>query len=66
VELEALYLLGDFGVFSPVEPTHTDCVRFNPDFTLKEEKRRCGSEITIAGYPFYAGTLLLERAFIET
>ncbi len=63
VELESLYLLGDFAVQGVPEPTRTNCVRLNRRFVLGQESHQANSELVTAGYPFYAGTLNLEKTF---
>jgi len=60
-ELENIYLIGDFGVYGIVEPTDTDCVRLNRSFALDEEKKEVGSELTVEGYPFYTGDIVLRK-----
>jgi hypothetical protein len=63
VELEAMILVGDFAVLGRTEPTKTNCVRMNRSFVLGPESGRCETELVSAGYPFYAGTLVLEQTF---
>jgi hypothetical protein len=61
VELESVYLLGDFTVYGVPEKTSTGCVRLSPLFTLEKEKKSGGAELVSGGYPFYAGTMELSR-----
>jgi hypothetical protein len=61
VELESMYLIGDFGVYGTIEPTETGCVRFSKHFSIGKEKSDVGREITVMGYPFYAGSVVLEN-----
>lgn len=61
VELEALYLLGDFAVIGQREPTKTNCIRMNRNLSLDQENGVCHTELVSAGYPFYAGTVVLRR-----
>lgn len=63
-ELENMYLLGDFGVFSPAEPTPHPGVRFSDDFCLGKEVREVPGELTRAGYPFYTGAVSLKKKFV--
>ena len=61
VELEAIYLIGEFGVYGTLEPTDTGYIRFNREFRLGTEQKYVGRELTIAGYPFYAGSVVLSN-----
>jgi hypothetical protein len=61
VELESLYLIGSFGLYASTEPTNTGCIRFNRNFRMGMEKTEAGRELTMEGYPFYAGTVVLEK-----
>ena len=64
VELEAVYLLGDFAVMMNQEPTRNGDVRYSRlDIRLTNEKKQIVGELTQAGYPFYAGSLFLTRKF---
>ena len=63
VELESIYIIGDFSVESNVE----NC-RFNGDVKLSKEfvlspfkKTNCYGDITSSGYPFYAGSISLSK-----
>ena len=65
VELEAVYLLGDFAVMMHQEPTRNGDLRYaRQGIRLVEEKKTVMGELTQAGYPFYAGTLSLSRNFV--
>ena len=64
VELEAVYLLGDFAVIMRQEPTRCGDIRYaRLDVRLAEESKTVVGELTQAGYPFYAGSLGLSRNF---
>ena len=64
VELEAVYLIGDFAVKMQQEPERNGDLKYSRQNILltDEEKTVCG-ELTKAGYPFYAGTISLTRSF---
>jgi hypothetical protein len=64
VELESVYLLGDFQVNAVPEKTSTGCIRLSPLFTLDEEKEAPCVELVSHGYPFYAGTVELSNTLI--
>ena len=57
VDLESIYILGDFGVYSCAEPTNTETLRFSRHFTLDSEGNTAGKDIAKVGYPFYAGAM---------
>jgi len=61
VELEEIYLIGDFGVYGTLEPTDTGYVKFSRDFSLGLEQKHAGRELTMVGYPFYAGSIVLSK-----
>ncbi|NLF93107.1 MAG: hypothetical protein GX564_04385 [Oligosphaeraceae bacterium] len=63
VELEAPFLLGDFGVFSHREPSRTNCVRMSRHFHLAPAVQEVGGELIDRGFPFFAGTLCLRQSF---
>lgn len=66
VELENMYLLGDFAVRAAGEYTDNGTRRYSRYMTLVPEQRRMegGSpELTGAGYPFYAGDITLKTVF---
>jgi hypothetical protein len=63
VELESMYLIGDFGVHGATEPSDTGCIRFSKNFSIGKEVTRVGNEITLKGYPFYSGTVVLSKEF---
>jgi len=63
VELEAIYLTGDFavkGVRSSGAPVPR-CVRLGPDFSLATERGATTGDLVSEGYPFYAGRLTLSE-----
>ncbi len=57
VDFEQIYILGDFGVFSPEEPVNNGTHRFSRFFTLDKEMITAGKDITMVGYPFYTGKM---------
>ncbi|MBR2335900.1 MAG: hypothetical protein IKA62_06750 [Clostridia bacterium] len=64
VELEAVYLLGDFSVKMNQEPTRNGALRYSRlDIKLTDEEKQVAGELTKAGYPFYAGSIALTRKF---
>lgn len=64
VELEAVYLLGDFAVMMHQEPTRSGDLRYaRHGIRLVAEQKTVTGELTKAGYPFYAGTLRLRQSF---
>ncbi|MBE7047304.1 MAG: hypothetical protein E7396_07815 [Ruminococcaceae bacterium] len=64
VELEAVYLLGDFSVNMMQEPTRNGDLRYSRrNILLSEEKKVVSGELTKEGYPFYAGCLSLKKKF---
>lgn len=56
-DLESLFIIGDFGVFSREEPVVNGTVRFSGDFVIDDETPHCGKDITRVGYPFYTGKM---------
>ena len=62
-ELENAYLAGDFAVKAEVSPrpAPAGCVRLAPAFTLTAETGVARSDLVSAGYPFFAGTILLRQ-----
>ncbi len=66
-ELEALFLLGDFGVFSLEEASpRTPCIRMNHHFRLAPEPSHFTGELVNNGYPFYTGSVDLTQDFYLT
>ncbi len=61
VDLESIYIIGDFGVFSREEPVNNGTHRFSRFFTLGEEKTTAYKDVTSVGYPFYAGSMSLTQ-----
>jgi hypothetical protein len=60
VELESIYLIGDFAVRAAVSKNDARprCVRLSPQFALaKESNVTTRGELVAAGYPFYAGRM---------
>ena len=66
VDLEAIYILGDFGVFSREEPVNNGTHRFSRFFTLDTEKTEAGKDITQVGYPFYSGAMSFTKTVTFT
>ena len=62
VELEPMYLIGDFAVRSRRKPTRAAAIRMSRDMTLADEPEIVHGELVDAGYPFFAGTIALEQA----
>ncbi|MBR5308726.1 MAG: hypothetical protein IKU43_08145 [Clostridia bacterium] len=62
VELESMYLLGDFSVNAKSEYVRNGLSRFSRNFTLGMPKNTTGSSIIHSGYPFYAGTVELTKS----
>lgn len=62
-ELENLYLLGDFACKSRVEFSWTGSTRLSRRFRLGPEPDAVQGDITVAGYPFYAGTVAFRKRF---
>ncbi len=63
VELEAIYLTGDFAVrgVRSSGPQVPRCVRLEPTFTIAAEGGSATGELVSEGYPFYAGRLTLSE-----
>ena len=74
-EIESIYLIGDFGVFPnnvnttyntqknntgylPIRPIHQ-----MSDFVIGSEKKEFDGNLTLEGYPFYAGSFVLQQKF---
>jgi hypothetical protein len=64
VQLEAMYLLGDFGVYGKEEPTDTNCIRYNRDFIIGKPPVAAVSELTSSGFPFFAGTISMKKEIV--
>ncbi|MBE3135449.1 MAG: hypothetical protein IMZ55_18435, partial [Acidobacteria bacterium] len=69
VELEAVYLVGDFGVTFPKGSRRaargSRWMRGRPRL-VDEPKRVTGADLVLAGYPFFAGRMTLERDVVLT
>ena len=64
MEIEAIYLVGDFGVKTPGEWTKLDrhASRYHGDFILGKRPEKVAPEhIEQQGFPFFAGTMVLEK-----
>ncbi len=63
VELESIYITGDFVVISNVENSRFNGdVKISKDFALSTSKSDiCYGDISASGYPFYAGTISLSK-----
>ncbi len=67
-ELESIYLCGDFSVrhTGGIEQLDRGAVRFNGDFALAGSlcgRTLSGADLTMAGFPFFAGKLQLRQTF---
>ena len=63
MEIEAIYLLGDFSVGTPGiwTPLERSAVRYQGEFTMqKPEKTLSAENLQQQGYPFFCGKLCLE------
>ena len=60
VELEPIMLVGEFGVFSMVEPGISGVIRLSDDFVIDSEVSVCHEELVTQGYPFYNGVMELQ------
>ena len=63
MEIEAIYLIGDFSVNTPGSWTQLEnqAVRYQGDFELDAPKRElCLKNIEQQGYPFFCGEMVLE------
>lgn len=60
VELESIYLIGDFAVYGAVsdKPQRDRCIRLKPDMYIGEETVNDGASWPEAGYPFYSGAMM--------
>lgn len=63
VELEPMYLLGDFTVRTTAVSSRSGCSVCEPDFVLAKDDILCDGELTTAGYPFFAGEMTLKKRF---
>lgn len=72
VELESIYLIGDFTVFGTISEKdgRAGCIRFAPGFVLGEEaqsiegggvKGASGENWALGGYPFYSGKMVYRK-----
>lgn len=63
IELEPMYLLGDFKVCGKQYSSENGCVVFERDFKLNKQPKeiKCYGEITTEGFPFYTGEIILSR-----
>ena len=63
VELESAYLVGDFAVRAVQEPSRTGSLRLGREMTVTGETGAFRGELTLDGYPFYAGGMVLTKSF---
>jgi len=63
VELESVYIIGNFSVIADTEPINTGILRYNKNFVIRDEKKEVFGELTKNGYPFFAGTISLTKSF---
>ena len=64
MEIEAIYLLGDFAVGTDGEWTELplNAKRYKGDFTIEAPKKKIKlSDIEMQGYPFFSGNLTVEK-----
>ena len=61
VELESAYLIGDFGVEVVAEPCRNGNLRYARHMVLTAESGMTLGELTLSGYPFYAGSMNLTQ-----
>ncbi len=61
VELEQMYLLGDFAVRSKTEYTRNGLTRFSRNFILTDSQKTASEDLLVSGLPFYAGTVELRK-----
>ena len=63
VELEPVYLIGEFGVKGTLSAgeKRERCVRFAPEFAVTAEAKTCSGELLSAGYPFFVGRIALQN-----
>ena len=66
VDLESIYLLGDFGVYSRQEPVNNGTNRFSRSFVLDAEQKEVYKDITTVGYPFYTGAMSFTKEITVT
>jgi hypothetical protein len=61
VELEAVYLTGDFAVAGVPSPRAAQprCIRLAPHFRIAAEQVTTSGDLVSGGYPFYAGRMTL-------
>ena len=59
VELESIYLIGDFAVCGQVSDAEQRprCIRYSPDMVITEESGISTGNLSAEGYPFYAGRM---------
>lgn len=61
VELEQIYLIGDFGVKGRTERTRNGLERFSRRFIITEKCECARDNLLLAGLPFYTGTVELSK-----
>jgi hypothetical protein len=61
VELESIYLIGDFAVLGTPSTAESKprCIRFSPGFQIAAEQPTTTGDLVSEGYPFYAGRMSL-------
>lgn len=59
VELESIYVIGDFAVKGEVSAAEwrPGCIRYRPEFVIAEEPGVSTGNLSAEGYPFYAGRI---------
>ncbi|QJD84521.1 glycosyl hydrolase [Cohnella herbarum] len=60
VELESIYLIGDFAVYGNLSErvARNRCERLTPRLTVGSERASAGENWPSGGYPFYSGTMV--------
>jgi hypothetical protein len=57
VELEAIYLIGEFAVKGSPKERRPKCARYRPEFVLTDEPGVSKGDLIADGYPFFAGRI---------
>ncbi len=64
-ELENMYIVGDFYVNAYADTCQNGDILINQNYTIAEmpEKLYTYKELTVSGFPFYSGSITLEKKF---
>ncbi len=68
VELEPMYLLGDFKVAATPRISRNGCAVYEPDFRITEKingYELTRGELTADGFPFFMGEMICKRGFVS-